>query len=213
MVHFWAAWCEPCAFLDSVLAQLAADAPAVAALRVEAEEAADVSERYGVSVVPQFLFFQDGQVADSLEGADAAALSTKFQALAAGGAAGGAAAAPAPAAAAAQPAAVGSGQASLQERLRQLVSQQPVMLFMKVRLGGWELSFCWVLPAGLPLPACKLPPCPCLHAACTLPRHACQLPACLCAACMPCLPCLHASCMPCLHARHCGGPRMGDENG
>lgn len=43
VIHFWAAWCEPCAVLDTVLAALAADAPAVAALRVEAEEAADIS--------------------------------------------------------------------------------------------------------------------------------------------------------------------------
>lgn len=62
MVHFWAAWCEPCKLLDQVLAQLATDAPAVAALRVEAEEAADISERYSVSVVPYFLFFRDGKV-------------------------------------------------------------------------------------------------------------------------------------------------------
>ncbi len=137
-MHFWAAWCEPCAFLDSVLAQLAADSPSVAALRVEAEEAGDISEKYNVSVVPFFLFFRDGQVADSLEGADAAALTTKFQALAAGAAAGAAAAAPA--AAVQPPAAVGNGsQAGLQERLKQLVSQQPVMLFMKVG-GAWSFG-------------------------------------------------------------------------
>ena len=103
VVHFWAAWCEPCKFLDEVLRQLAADQPAVAVVRVEAEEAADISEQYSVSVVPYFLFFRGGQMVDSLEGADAAALTAKFGALAAGAA--GAAAAPGPAAAAAAPAA------------------------------------------------------------------------------------------------------------
>ncbi|KAL4437245.1 hypothetical protein ABPG75_004384 [Micractinium tetrahymenae] len=134
VVHFWAAWCEPCKLLDQVLAQLAADSPAVAALRVEAEEAADISERYSVSVVPYFLFFKDGKVVDSLEGADAAALTTKFNALAAGGA-GAAAAAPAAAAAAPAPAAPSyvepAAGGDLQARLRQLVNQQPIMLFMK----------------------------------------------------------------------------------
>lgn len=129
VVHFWAAWCEPCKFLDSVLAQLAADQPAVAALRVEAEEAADISEQYNVSVVPYFLFLRDGKVVDSLEGADAAALTAKFGALAGGAAAGAPAAAPA----VAPPAAVvssGSG-GDLQARLKQLVNQKPIMLFMK----------------------------------------------------------------------------------
>lgn len=101
-MHFWAGWCEPCAFLDTVLAQLAADRPGVRVLRVEAEEAANISEAYSVSMVPYFLFFADGRQVDALEGADAAALSAKFAALASGGAAAApAAAAGAPAAAAA----------------------------------------------------------------------------------------------------------------
>jgi thiol-disulfide isomerase/thioredoxin len=160
VVHFWAAWCEPCKFLDQVLGQLAADAPGVAAVRVEAEEAADISERYNVSVVPYFLFLRDGQLVDSLEGADAAALTTKFNALAGTAASGGSIAAAQPAAL--QPArapsyvepAVGG---NLQERLKQLVSQKPVMLFMKVRgwLGGWEgaawvMVGCLALAGGLP---------------------------------------------------------------
>jgi thiol-disulfide isomerase/thioredoxin len=135
VVHFWAAWCEPCKFLDSVLAQLAADQPAVAALRVEAEEAADISEQYNVSVVPYFLFLRDGKVVDSLEGADAAALTAKFGALAGGAAAGAPTAAPA----VAPPAAVvssGGGGGDLQARLKQLVNQKPIMLFMKARGGG-----------------------------------------------------------------------------
>lgn len=138
VVHFWAAWCEPCAFLDTVLAQLAADSPAVTALRVEAEEAADISEQYNVSVVPYFLFFRDGQVVDSLEGADASALTAKFNALAGSGAGAGAAAgvaAPAPAAAAAAPSYVEAASGGdMLARLKQLVNQKPVMLFMKV--GG-----------------------------------------------------------------------------
>lgn len=193
VVHFWAPWCEPCALLDTVLQQLAADRPgAVSVLRVEAEEAPEISEAYGVSVVPYFLFFKDGQRVDALEGADAAALSAKFAALAAGAPGGGggaavAAAAAAPPARQQQPGASASGEQAhstgdgrscmrlrccgaqcvylfnwtgrlqcmrasaatgahapaaatgrdgLQERLKALVSSQPVMLFMKVRRGS-----------------------------------------------------------------------------
>ncbi|PSC68630.1 monothiol glutaredoxin-S17 [Micractinium conductrix] len=130
VVHFWAAWCEPCAFLDTVLKQLAADAPAVAVLRVEAEKAADISEAYNVSFVPYFLFFRDGKVVDSLEGADAPTLTTKFAALVGGGGGGGATQPAAEAPAAAQPASVEPA-GGLQARLQQLVNQQPIMLFMK----------------------------------------------------------------------------------
>jgi thioredoxin-like negative regulator of GroEL len=84
VAHFWAPWCEPCALLDRVLDQLAHDAPSVRLIRVEAEEAPEVSERHGVTVVPLFKFFARGAEVDSLEGADPAALSSKFVALAAG---------------------------------------------------------------------------------------------------------------------------------
>jgi hypothetical protein len=105
---------------------------------VEAEEAADISEQYNVSVVPYFLFLRDGKVVDSLEGADAAALTAKFGALAGGAAAGAPAAAPATAAVAPPAAVVSSsgGGGDLQARLKQLVNQKPIMLFMKAREGG-----------------------------------------------------------------------------
>lgn len=81
MVHFWARWCEPCAFLDTVLEAIVSDAPSLAVVRVEAEEVPELSERYDVSVVPYFAFFKDGQLVDTLEGASAADLSSKALAL------------------------------------------------------------------------------------------------------------------------------------
>lgn len=181
-MHFWAAWCEPCKFLDTVLAQLVADTPRVTVLRVEAEEAADISEQYSVSVVPYFLFFRDGKVVDSLEGADAATLTTKFSSLAGLSANGGAGSAPAAAAPAApsyvQPAAaVGN----LQQRLKQLVSQKPVMLFMKVRcIGGCCargcLHTCCCIPPPVPCTAESVRPavqaaCPCICRVCGCVRE------------------------------------------
>jgi thioredoxin-like negative regulator of GroEL len=58
VVHFWASWCEPCKHLDNILAQLAAENQSAKFVRVEAEEVADVSEKYDVSAVPFFLFFK-----------------------------------------------------------------------------------------------------------------------------------------------------------
>ena len=128
VVHFWAAWCEPCKFLDEVLRQLATDAPSVAVLRVEAEEAAEISEAQGVSVVPAFGFYASGRRVDWLEGADAAALTAKFNALAVGGSAGAAVVA---AAQQQQQQQQQADSTALHARLAALVKQRPVMLFMK----------------------------------------------------------------------------------
>ncbi|KAL6777767.1 GRX4 [Auxenochlorella protothecoides x Auxenochlorella symbiontica] len=132
VVHFWARWCEPCAFLDTVLEAIVSDAPSLAVVRVEAEEVPELSERYDVSVVPYFAFFKDGQLVDTLEGASAADLSSKALALGARAstpsngtpATDAAVAAIAPVTEAA-PAVAG------EERLRALVQRSPIMLFMK----------------------------------------------------------------------------------
>jgi Grx4 family monothiol glutaredoxin len=135
VAHFWAGWCEPCTLLDQVLEQLGTDAPSVACIRIEAEEASDLSERCNVSVVPLLLFFSGGKEVDRLEGADPAGLSTKFLSLAnaptqqptrtnngvQGGVGG-------------NGAVVGGSNGapvSLRQRINALVNSKPVMLFMK----------------------------------------------------------------------------------
>jgi glutaredoxin-related protein len=125
-VHFWAGWCEPCKLLDTVLKQLGDDAPSVTCVRVEAEEASDVSEHCGVAVVPLFAFYSGGKEVDRLEGAEPATLTQKFLALA-----NGPTSEAAPASNAAAPPAVANGTMPVQERLKALVKQAPIMLFMK----------------------------------------------------------------------------------
>ncbi len=59
MVHFCAAWCEPCGHMDRVLGALAgACAPSARFLRVEAEEVEDLAERFDVAAVPHFIIFK-----------------------------------------------------------------------------------------------------------------------------------------------------------
>ena len=124
VAHFWAGWCEPCSLLDQVLEQLGNDAPSVACIRVEAEEASDLSERCNVSVVPLILFFSGGKEIDRIEGADPAALTTKFLSLAN-------AATQQPTINHATTAAGAGSTVSLPQRIEALVNSQPVMLFMK----------------------------------------------------------------------------------
>ena len=128
VVHFWAGWCDPCSLLDQVLEQLENDSPSVTGVRVEAEEAPEISERCTVTVVPLIVFFSGGKEVDRLEGADAAALSSKFLTLAA--AAGTTPMASRVGVAGTAPTEVATT-VPLQERIEALVRQQPVMLFMK----------------------------------------------------------------------------------
>ncbi|GLC39885.1 hypothetical protein PLESTM_000962500 [Pleodorina starrii] len=144
VLHFWASWCEPCKQMDTVMAQLAADLPAITCIRVEAEVVDDVTVQYDVTTVPYFVFLRDGKVVDRLEGADPPALTAKTTALARGGgdattSAPAAAAGSATAAAAAAPAAAGGGSGGVFGRIKFLLATFPVVVFMK---GSAEAPRC-----------------------------------------------------------------------
>ncbi|CAL4942641.1 unnamed protein product [Urochloa decumbens] len=149
-VHFWAGWCEASKQMDEVFAHLAVDFPHAAFLRVEAEEQPEISEAYGVSAVPYFVFCKEGKTVDTLEGANPASLANKVAKIA-GPASVAESAVPASLGVAAGPAVLekvqelaqrnGSSAAegtnsgglpdSLNKRLEQLVNSHPVFLFMK----------------------------------------------------------------------------------
>ena len=92
-------------------------------LQVEAEKVPEVSGHLNVTAVPTFIFLRRGDVADRLEGFDPGALYAKVDAFAEGGAAN--------SAANGQNAAANGQQEDATAQLTGLVSQQPVMLFMK----------------------------------------------------------------------------------
>ncbi|TVU32137.1 hypothetical protein EJB05_23856, partial [Eragrostis curvula] len=149
-VHFWASWCEASKQMDEVFAHLAVDFPHAVFLRVEAEEQPEISEAYGVSAVPYFVFCKEGKTVDTLEGANPASLANKV-AKVAGPASVAESAVPASLGVAAGPAVLekvqemaqrngssaaesthtGSVEDALNKRLEQLVNSHPVILFMK----------------------------------------------------------------------------------
>eukprot|EP01018_Ginkgo_biloba_P033558 Gb_37365 [translate_table: standard] len=77
ILHFWAGWCEASKQMDQVFAHLCTDHPHAKFFRVEAEEQPVISEAYSVSAVPYFVFFKDGKVVDTLEGANPSELANK----------------------------------------------------------------------------------------------------------------------------------------
>nr|ACH43748.1 putative thioredoxin-like 2 variant 3 [Taeniopygia guttata] len=113
VVHFWAPWAPQCAQMNEVMAALAREHSQVSFVQLEAEAVPEVSEKYGISSVPTFLFFKNSQKVDRLDGAHASELTQKVQRHAAG-------------AAPAAPA-----QEQLHARLSRLVNAAPCMLFMK----------------------------------------------------------------------------------
>lgn len=117
VVHFQASWAPQCGHMNEVMAELARGNAHTTFVKLEAEEVPEVSEKYGISSVPTFLFFRAGERVDRLDGAHAPELTKKVQQLAAaarspGGAAEG-------------------GGADLSQRLKKLINAAPCMLFMK----------------------------------------------------------------------------------
>ena len=134
VVNISATWCEPCAHLNTVFAELAAQHAALRFVQIDADELPEVCEQYSVESVPAFLFLHAGALVDSVMGADAPALTAKAQQHATTAAIHTDAAPASGAAAAAAGAAgvdVGGAKEPLDARLKKLTAQSPVMLFMK----------------------------------------------------------------------------------
>ncbi|XP_008939862.1 PREDICTED: glutaredoxin-3, partial [Merops nubicus] len=117
VVHFWAPWAPQCAQMNEVMAALAKEHEQVTFVKLEAEAVPEVSEKYGISSVPTFLFFKNSQQVDRLDGAHAPELTRKVQRHESS--------TPTPATPRAGP------QEELSLRLKRLISAAPCMLFMK----------------------------------------------------------------------------------
>ncbi len=83
LVDFWAPWCGPCKMLSPVIEELANDFDGKAKIcKVNTDEEAELSAKFGVRSIPTLIFFKDGQVVDTLIGAQSKqTISDKLNAL------------------------------------------------------------------------------------------------------------------------------------
>jgi thiol-disulfide isomerase/thioredoxin len=79
VLNFWADWCKPCEQLNPIFDALADTYPNIHFLKVEAEKAEDITQKFEVTAVPTFLFLRNQAVFDKIEGANAPELASKVE--------------------------------------------------------------------------------------------------------------------------------------
>ncbi|XP_077981657.1 thioredoxin-like [Glandiceps talaboti] len=69
-VDFTASWCGPCKFIGPKFEEMSKEFTDVVFIKVDVDDNGETAEANGVSAMPTFIFFKNGEKVDSLTGAD-----------------------------------------------------------------------------------------------------------------------------------------------
>ena len=70
MVDLWAPWCGPCKAVAPILEKLSIDlAGDLKVVKVNVDESPQTARRYQATSIPMLLFLRDGQLVDTVVGA------------------------------------------------------------------------------------------------------------------------------------------------
>ncbi|KAG1735344.1 thioredoxin-like protein [Suillus paluster] len=134
LIYFWTSWAEPCVQMNQVVEGLAKAYPKLLALRastqdpVEAEEQADISDSFDISSVPTCLVIQGHALLARIEGGDATRLTETIAKYL------GSNSSVVSQSTTSQPPVLPSSSetvAQLETRMRKIMNQSSVVLFMK----------------------------------------------------------------------------------
>lgn len=129
LLNFWAPWAEPCTQMNEEVTKHAKEHPNLLVLNIEAEEQADIAESFEIASVPTFIVLRGHTLLARIEGADTTKLTSEItnytrttpKALSYTD----------KSPAAPPPAEKQETKEERDERLRGLMTQERVMLFMK----------------------------------------------------------------------------------
>lgn len=70
VVDTYATWCGPCKMIAPFFVELSIQHPEILFLKVDVDECEDIASALGVSAMPTFYFFKDGNMVKEITGAD-----------------------------------------------------------------------------------------------------------------------------------------------
>ena len=69
LVDFYAEWCGPCKVTAPIFEELAVEKPDIKVVKVDVDEAQELSSQYNVFSIPTFVVFKDGKPVSQFVGA------------------------------------------------------------------------------------------------------------------------------------------------